>query len=106
MSHYKIIAGTTAPLRFQLLEAGAPIDLTGSTVTLLLSDKTGATVTSPGTVTVTTAVDGKVELAPTDVNVFVAANGPYLARWKVVDVGAKIYYVPTGPRDVWEINGA
>lgn len=105
MSHTTIVAGTTAAIRFQLLEAGAPIDLTGATVTLLLSDKTGTTVTSPGTVSVTTATEGKVQLAPTDVNVFVAANGPYLARWKVVDAGGKIYYVPSGQRDVWEIIG-
>lgn len=102
---YSIVAGTTANVIFQLLEAGSPIDLTGATVTLLLSDKTGTTVTSPGTVSIVDETTGKVQLAPTDANVFVAANGPYLARWKVVDSGAKIFYVPSGPRDVWNIVG-
>lgn len=105
MSYYNIVAGTTAALRFQLLEAGAPIDLSGCTVTLVLSDKTGTTVATPGTVTITDATTGKIQLAPTDVNVFVAASGPYLARWKVVDAATKIYYVPTGSRDVWNIVG-
>jgi hypothetical protein len=105
MSQYTIIAGTTSPLRFQLLEAGSPIDLTDITVTLLLSDKTGTTVNA-GTVTVLDADTGKVQLAPTDTSVFVAANGPYSARWKLTDASSKISYVPTGPRDVWTIIGA
>lgn len=105
MANCRIVAGTTADINFQLLEAGTPIDLSGATVTLLLSDKTGTAVSSPGTASVVDATTGKVKLAPTDADVFVAANGPYLARWKVVDAGAKIYYVPSGPRDVWEIVG-
>jgi hypothetical protein len=103
MAHYTVIAGTTSALQFQLLEAGAAINLTSITVTLLLSDKNGTTVSSPGTVSVTDATTGKVQLAPTDANVFVATNGPYTARWKLVDASSKISYVPSGPRDVWEI---
>lgn len=106
MSHYSIIQGTTASLLFQLLEAGSPIDLTGSTVTLLLADKTGTTVSSPGTVTVTDASNGEVSFAPTSISTFSAGDGPYTARWKVVDSGGKIYYVPSGPRDVWSVVGA
>lgn len=105
MAGYNIVAGTTAALRFQLLEAGTPIDLTGSTVTLLLSDKNGVTIASPGTVTVTDDNNGKVQLAPTDDTVFVASNGPYLARWKVLDSGGKYSFVPSGPRDIWNILG-
>jgi hypothetical protein len=103
MAHYTIIAGTTAAIQFQLLEAGSPIDLTSCTVALLLSDKTGTTVSSPGTVTVTDATNGKVQLAPTDANVFNASNGPYLARWRITDASSKISYVPSGSRDVWEL---
>lgn len=105
MSHYSLVAGTTTPIRFQLLEAGSPIDLSGSTVTLLLSDKAGVNISNPGTVTVTDAINGKIALAPTDINVFTAANGPYLARWKIVDSSSKISFVPTGPRDIWGIVG-
>jgi hypothetical protein len=106
MAHYVIVAGTTAPLRFQLLESGAPINLTNIDVELLLSDRNGTTISSPGTVTVTDAENGKVELSPTGVNVFVSSNSPYTARWKLTDLSSKISYVPTGPRDVWEIVGA
>lgn len=105
MSNYNIVAGTTAELRFQLLEAGSPIDLSGCTVTLILSDKSGTTIASPGTVTITDATTGKVQLAPADATIFVAINGPYMARWKVVDASTKIYYVPTGSRDIWNILG-
>lgn len=106
MAQYQIVAGTTSALRFQLLEAGAPIDLLNVTVTLLLSDKTGTAVASPGTVTVIDESEGKVQLMPTDATVFVSANSPYMARWKLVDLSGKISYVPTGIRDVWEIVGA
>ena len=106
MSNYTVIAGTTTDLAFQLLEAGSPIDLTGCTVTLLLSDKTGATVATPGTVSVTSATEGKVKLAPTGISVFVATSSPYTVRWKIVDASSKVSYVPTGPRDTWEIIGA
>ena len=105
MASYSIVAGTTASIRFQLLEAGSPIDLSGSTVTLLLSDKTGTVVNNPGTVTITTASTGKVSLTPTDGNVFVAGNGPYLARWRIEDNAGKMSFVPSGPRDVWNIVG-
>lgn len=106
MAHYQIIAGTTAPIRFQLLEAGAPIDLLNVTVALLLSDRTGTTVASPGTVTVIDEDEGKVQLTPTDASVFVTGSSPYTARWRLTDLSGKISYVPTGPRDVWEIIGA
>lgn len=106
MANFVIVAGTTADLNFQLLDAGSPINLLGTTVTLLLSDRTGTTVASPGTVSVVDSTTGKVKLAPTDVNVFVSANGPYTARWKLTDGTGKISYVPTGPRDIWSIVGA
>jgi hypothetical protein len=104
--NYTIVAGTTSDLRFQLLEAGAPINLLACTVTLLLSDRFGTTILSPGTVSITDSDEGKVQLAPTDATVFVASRSPYTARWKIVDAGAKISYVPTGHRDIWEIVGA
>ena len=106
MANYSIVAGTTSDLRFQLLEAGAPINLLGCTVTLLLSDRLGQTIFNPGTVTIVDSATGKVQLAPSGISVFNAANGPYLARWKIVDASTKISYVPTGHRDVWEIIGA
>jgi hypothetical protein len=106
MATYNIVAGTTSTLRFQLLEAGAPINLLGCTVTLLLSDRNGTTIVSPGTVSITDSDEGKIQLVPTSASVFVSANSPYTARWQIVDAATKISYVPTGPRDIWEIVGA
>lgn len=105
MAKYDIVDGTTAVIQFQLLEEGAAINLTGVTVSLLLSDRTGTTVTSPGTVVITDAATGKVQLTPTGTTTFVADNGPYYARWKLTDGGGKISYVPTALRDVWNIVG-
>lgn len=106
MAKYTIVAGRTTAVRFQLLEAGSPINLLGCTVELLLSDRTGTTVSSPGTITVTDEADGKVELTPATTAVFDATKSPYTARWKITDASTKISYVPTGPRDIWEIVGA
>lgn len=106
MANYTIIAGTTSDLRFQLLEAGSPINLLGCTVSLLLSDKRGNVIATPGTVSITDSAEGKVQLSPTNTSVFVSDNGPYTARWKIVDASTKVSYVPTGPRDIWEIVGA
>lgn len=105
MAIYNIVEGTTDSVNFQLLDNGAPIDLTGFTVTLLLENRNGNPVPSPGTVSVTLASQGKVKLAPTNVNVFEADNGPYYARWKLVDSLGKIGYVPNLNRDVWQIVG-
>jgi hypothetical protein len=105
MAIYDIVAGTTDYLQFQLLDNGAPIDLSGFTVSLALEDSAGAQVPSPGTVTIVTAATGKVKLAPTNINVFDATKGPYYARWKLIDSFGKIGYVPSSSRDVWNIIG-
>ncbi len=105
MPYYDIVEGSSNNVQFQLLDNGVPIDLSSLTVTLLLEDRTGTVVSSPGTVTVTDAANGKVQLTPTSTSVFVASNGPYYARWKLVDVFNKVAFVPTSTRDVWAIVG-
>ena len=105
MSIYNIVEGTTGTLQFQLLENGVAISLSGLTVSLLLEDRTGTAVSSPGTVTVIDSASGKVQLAPTGTSVFVAANGPYYARWKLVNGAGSISYVPSANRDIWNIVG-
>lgn len=102
---YDIVETTTHAIKFQLLEDLVPIDVTGCTVTLLLTDRTGTTVASPGTVTVTDATIGIVQLAPTDATVFIATAGPYYARWKILDGSSKVSFVPTSNKDVWNIVG-
>lgn len=105
MPTYDIVEGTTAPIDFQLLESGAPIDLTFITPSLLLEDCTGTVVTSPGVVSVQDATLGKVRLVPTDTTVFDGTKGPYSARWKLIDGTGKISFVPTSIRDIWNIIG-
>src|SRR3990167_7906580 len=104
MASYDIVEGTTTDIEFQLLESGSAINLTTVTVTLLLADRTGAAVSSPGTVAVTNAAQGKVKLTPTDGTVFNPTKGPYYARWKLTNASGKVSYVPTSSiRDVWNI---
>lgn len=102
---YDIVEGTSDTLQFQLLESGSAVDLTNSVVTLLLEDRVGTTVASPGTISVVDSVTGRVQLTPTGTSVFVAANGPYYARWKITSLTGTISYVPSSIRDVWNIIG-
>lgn len=102
----QFVAGTTEPLTFQLLENGVPLALTGYTVTLLLSDRTGAVVLTSGLVAVTSAANGLVTFTPAALTV-TAALSPYSARWVLTeDANSKVSYVPSGPRDVWNVVGA
>lgn len=103
---YDIVEGTTDALQFQLLENGSPIDLSPLTVTLLLEDCTGTTVTSPGTLTVIDSTNGRIQLAPTSITTFVASIGPYFARWKLTNNSSGVIgFVPSTNRDVWNIVG-
>jgi hypothetical protein len=104
--NYTIVAGTTSDVRFQLLEAGSPINLLACTVQLLLSDRLGTVIADPGTVSITDSDEGRVALTPSSTVVFDATKSPYTARWKITDGSGKISYVPTGHRDIWEIVGA
>lgn len=106
MANYNLVAGTTSPVRFQLLEAGNPINLSGCTVTLLLSDRSGTPIPSPGTVGVTDATNGKVQLSPSNGTIFVAGQSPYNARWKITDASGLVSYCPNGSRDTWNIIDA
>lgn len=101
---YDIVEGTTDPLQFQLLEAGSSVDLTDSTVSLLLEDNSGATV-SAGVITVSDAPTGRVTLAPASSSTFVASVGPYYARWKITSLAGTFSFVPSSIRDVWNIIG-
>ena len=102
---YDLVEGTTGTLQFQLLENGVPIDLAGATVTLLLEDQAGLTITSPGGVTISDSTNGKVQLDPTDSTIFASKRGPYYARWKVVNSVGAASYVPSTSRDVWNVFG-
>ena len=96
-------AGITTPLRFQLLEDGVPVDLSGMTVTLLLQDRLGAVVSTTAMVTVVSATTGQVDFTPATAGLFTVANGPYHARFKLVNSTGGISYVPSGLRDRWTV---
>lgn len=98
-----LVAGSTSPKRFQLLQAGAPIDLSGLTVTLQLEDETGASVSS-FTLSIVNAVSGLVDVYPTTTSTLDASKSPYYARWKLVDSSGGIAYVPDDFRDIWTIR--
>lgn len=99
---FTIVEGMTSALSFQLLERGVPINLTGCTVTLMLTGSDGVDVTTSGDVTVTTAASGLLTYTP-DAADLDAAKSPYKARWKIVDGTGAISFVPTDYRDVWNV---
>ena len=105
MAHYSVVEGTTTNIKFQLLENGVPVNLTNITTTLILTDRTGTTVTSPGTISIDDITNGKVSLIPTSASVFVASKSPYSARWQLTDIAGKVCFVPSGNRDLWTIVG-
>lgn len=96
-----IPAGTTSAITFQLLESGIAINLTAITVTLLLTGSDGIDVVT-GAVAVTSATTGTVTFTPVAATLD-SAKSPYKARWKLVDAGGLISYVPTGYRDTWNV---
>ncbi|HHT9120343.1 MAG TPA: BppU family phage baseplate upper protein [Candidatus Hypogeohydataceae bacterium YC41] len=91
-----IRATSQAPIDFQLLDGGNPIDLTGFTVELRLSDNTGATKSfnttdSPAKLAVVDAVNGKLRLFP-DTPDFASATIYYGFFW-IIDGSGKRHAV-------------
>lgn len=98
-----ITEGRTTPLPLQLLDDGVPIDLSGLTVTLLLHDRLGVNIVTTAMVSVIGAAAGRVDFTPSSAAFFTVANGPYHARFKLVDAGGGISFVPNGLRDRWTV---
>lgn len=97
-----IVEGWTGQLDLQLLADAVAADLTGMTVTLVIKDKGGNSVTPGGTVTVVDAANGKVRYSPVS-NDFFVAKSPYSVRWKVVDGSNKTVFFPSGKADQWVV---
>lgn len=96
---YDIVYGTDAPLFFQLLDNGSPIDLTACTITIVTESSTGSTPSL--TATIVNAPTGLVSLS---IGITLSYSfSPYLVRWKITDAGGKISYVPTTSRDSFNI---
>ena len=98
-----ITEGTTANLDFVLTADGTAVNLTGATVTLVLSDKDGTAISTLGDVSVVTAAEGKVRFAP-DAADLSASVSPLRARFKVTDASSQIAYYPSGRADTWTIT--
>jgi BppU N-terminal domain len=65
MSRFYVVEGQTEPIDVQLLADARPVDLTGTTTTLVLRDKDGTEVdTSGGVITVLDAPTGKLRYSP------------------------------------------
>lgn len=95
------VEGTTSGLQFQLLAAGSPINLTGSTVTLFLTGSDGIDVNSPA-VAITDTVNGKVTYTPLAGDL-TSMRSPYAARFKIVGSGGNVQFCPSGYRDEWNV---
>lgn len=98
-----IVEGTTANLDFALTADGSAVNLTGATVTLVLTDKDGTAISTTGDVSIITAASGTVRYAP-DAADLSASVSPLRARFKVTDVGGQIAYYPSGKADIWVIT--
>jgi hypothetical protein len=93
---------TTEPQVFQLVADGAPVDLSGLTVGIEVSDKTRTRVTDPGTTAIVTAETGIVSFSP-GAGKFTAALSPYFVRWTVSN-GSTMFKVPNSVQpDMWQV---
>lgn len=94
VTRFHVREGTTVDLNYQLLNNGAAYDLTGMTPALQLVDKRGQAV-SPGTVSLVTASEGKIKIAP-DGTTWRKADSPYRGAFKVTDGSSKVEFWPNG----------
>src|SRR5207249_5895548 len=101
----EIVEGWTDPIDFQLLkqtDAGgpfAPADLTGWTVTLLLSAVDGTAIDTTGDLSPITIASGTFRFTP-DADDLKAKDSIVRARFKAVN-GAKVAYFPNVGADLW-----
>lgn len=92
----QITGGWTGDVLMQLLADGVAVNLTGTTVALVLRDRDGTLVDTSGDLTVTDPATGKVTWNPDAADLAVAKT-PHRLRFKVTDAGSKIVYFPSGP---------
>jgi hypothetical protein len=101
----EIVAGWTGPVDFALKSDGAPINLAGITVTMLLNGNDGVSVDTVGDVAVLDPVAGTVRYIP-DASDLSSAKSPYRARFRLTDGTGAVVYVPSSGRDVWKVVAA
>lgn len=104
MSRFYVVEGQTEPIDVQLLADSRPLDLTGTTTTLVLRDRDGALVdTSTGVISVLDAMTGKVRYSPAS-TLFDATLSPYVGRWQVIDTALKVGFWPNRESDHWIVG--
>lgn len=89
----ELVAGWSAAVPLTLEADGAPIPLTGLTVTAELFDVDGTVVNTSSDVAVTGAAAGEINWTP-DATDLTEAGSPYELRFKLVDVNSAVLFVP------------
>lgn len=98
-----IVAGTTAPIDYQLFADGVGYNLSGCTVALVGRTIQGASITFTGSVAVTDQGTGKVRFSPSAADLSTA--GKYLVRFAVTRGDAKIEYFPSSESpEQWTVS--
>ncbi len=106
-----LVEGWSGALPFTLKADGAPIDLTGLTVRIVLKNASGTTIlnTSSGitiTQTSSTGTYGQLSYSPatSSGDLFLAAQTPYRVRFSLTDALNKIVYHPNDEEELIEVN--
>ena len=104
---YDVTEGITLPLIFTLKyidkDGEHVLDTAGLTFTYLLTNRGGMAVDTAGDlVSLAPSTSGEIQYTP-DAGDFVAANGPYTSKFKVVDGNGSIDFYPRGSADTCRI---
>ena len=107
---YDVTEGMTLPLVFTLkytdTDGEHVLDTAGLTITSLLTSRAGLQVTTTGDlVSLAPSASGQVQYTP-DAADFVAADGPYSSKFKVMDGNGSIDFYPRAAADVCRIHRA
>jgi hypothetical protein len=101
-----VTEGWTGPLDFALMADGAPLNLSGLTIELVLRDRDDALITTTGwAATFGAPTEGRVRVSPT-ADALVHAVTPHRAHFKITDGGGKVVFFPGGDADYWVVNRA
>lgn len=103
MAGVELVAGWTGPLDFQLLADGAPQNLTGMAVEMLLKTSGGDIIDTSGDLALLDAPAGKVRFSPDPADL-VATASPLVSRFKVTDGLGKVVFFPSGEPDDWKVR--
>ena len=104
---YDVTEGITLPLVFTLkytdTDGEHVLNTAGLTITYLLTNRAGVVVDTAGDlVSLAPSTSGQIQYTP-DAGDFVAANGPYTSKFKVVDGNGSIDFYPRGSADTCRI---